>query len=101
MADEKKKIHKFSDFAKDFTGPKLHIKDVLNRPIIIYGYKIQTSKIKEYTSGDYVIFQIELDGKQYVLFSSSKVLRNLIIQHSDQIPFEATITKHKDFYTFM
>lgn len=96
----KKPIHRFSDFASDFSGPKLHIEDVLNREITIYDFKIQQSKIKEYTSGEYVIFQIKIDGKSHVLFSSSKVLRSLIIQYKDKLPFTTVITKNKNFYTF-
>ena len=94
-------IHRFSDFATDFIGPKIRMADVINREIVLTGFKVLgSSKVPEYESGDLTIYQIEVDGKQYVLFSASKVLRSQANEYHDKLPFRTTITKHKDFYTF-
>ena len=94
------KLHHFSDFAKDFVGSRIHMKDVLNREIIVLGFKTRDTKFKEYDSGKYIILQIELDGEKRVLFTSSKVLLNQAESYRDKFPFITCIIKHKDFYTF-
>lgn len=95
-----KEIHKFSDFAKDFVGPKVHINDVINKDITVLGFKKHPSKIAEYETKEYAMFQIEVDGSKSVLITSSKVLISQAETYISQIPFITRIKRHNGFYTF-
>ena len=93
-------LHRFSDFAHDFIGPKVHTCDIMNQDITILGFKKQPSKVDDYETSEYGMFQIEIEGRKYVLFTSSKVLISQAETYMSQIPFIARVTKHKGFYTF-
>lgn len=97
---EASKLHRFSDFARDFVGPKVRINEIINREIVVLAFKKRPSKVEEYANNEYGIFQIELDGRKYVLFSSSKVLISQAETYVTQMPFTARITEHNGFYTF-
>ena len=97
---EASNLHRFSDFAHDFVGPKIRISEVINQDIIVLGFKKRPSKVEEYTNKEYGMFQIEFDGRKHVLFTSSKVLISQAETYITKIPFATRITKHNGFYTF-
>ena len=93
-------MQKFAEFARErqFEGDKIPIADVLNKEIVVREYRVSSSKVKQGT--DYVSIQIEVDGKPRVIFTGSTVLVRQLEEYKDYLPFEATIKKVRDFYTF-
>lgn len=75
---------------KGFTGDKIRMDLVLNVPIIIHDYKIEPSKYE----GDRLDMQIEKDSILYLLWSSSKILVEMIHKvPKEDFPFKTTIIK--------
>lgn len=76
---------------KAFTGEKISIDKIINREIIVHGYKIEKSKIN---SKNCLHIQIELSSELRLLFTGSIILEEQLKQiHSDAFPFKATIVK--------
>ena len=93
-------MKKFSDFATDdiaITGDKLKLEDILEKEIIIKGYKIANSK---YNEGQVLTLQFDMGNKEYIIFTGSSVLIKQIEKYKDEIPFTAKIEKINKFYTF-
>lgn len=82
-----------------FTGKSISIDEILNLEIIVHAYKIAPSKKKQNT--DYLTLQIEIDGKNRVLFTGSTVLMQIIkqVQQSD-FPFTTKIVKKNEYLEF-
>lgn len=78
----------------------MRIEDVLNREIIIKGYKITSSKYKNGGQGRCLKLQFELDGVPKILFTGSEVLAEQTEKYKDEMPFIATIVKIDKFYSF-
>jgi len=65
---------RFSDFAEEeaFDGDKVKLDEILNKEILVTGYKIKDSHQKKDTK--YLTIHFELDGERYVTFTGSTVL---------------------------
>lgn len=75
-----------------FTGKKIDVEDLLNEEIKVYGYEIKDSTKKAGTK--YLTLQIESDNKKRVVFTSGKILMDVIQQiPEDKFPFKTTIRK--------
>jgi hypothetical protein len=80
-----------------FSGDKISINRVLNKPIIIHEYKIETSKFTDQC----LHMQIEVDGAKRVLFLGSKILIDTIEKvPKDKFPVETIIIKDNNYYEF-
>ena len=95
-------MNKFADFAEEETldGGKIKITDMLNREIIVTGYKVTESKFSKSNSERCLKLQFELENKKYVMFTGSDVLIDQIIKYQQHIPFITTITKIDKYYSF-
>ena len=93
-------MKKFSDFATGdatLTGNKIKLDDILEKEIVIKGYKVAVSK---YNDGQVLTLQFDLEEKEYILFTGSSVLINQIEKYKDEIPFMTKIERINKFYTF-
>lgn len=61
------------------------------------GRKTNTKK-KE--NSEYVTIHIEYEGKHRVVFTGSVVLKNQLDKYKDHLPFQTTIKKINNFYSF-
>ncbi len=74
-----------------FTGDKIKLNKILNESIIVHRYKIEPSKFEK-GDGKRLVLQIEKNGTNYILFTSSVTLKEMIQQVPDsKFPFETTI----------
>jgi hypothetical protein len=95
-------MKKFKDFGikaehKGFIGDKIKISKVLNREIIVHGYKIEDSKFQ----GKRLDMQIQIGETMHVLWTGSAILMSLIQQvPKDGFPFVATIVRENECYEF-
>jgi len=96
--DEYPRFRDFADETTPFEGDKMKIDDLLNKEILILGFKERDSKQKQGTS--YVTIQFKLDGKEYIMFTGSKVITDQLHKYEENIPFYATIKKIDRYYTF-
>lgn len=84
---------KFSDFSEEETGldgDKKKIEEILNKEILITGYRIGKSR---YRDKDYLTLQFENGGDKYIVFSGSGVLMKQAQKYEDKMPFHTTIKK--------
>lgn len=91
-------MHNFSDFAEptDVIGTKVSIKDILNKDIIIYGYKVYHKHDHDFLK---IVFKTNDDDVK-ISFTSSKILKKLLNKYKKQIPFGCKITKINNSYRF-
>ncbi|MFP4042620.1 MAG: hypothetical protein ACOCTU_07010 [Bacteroidota bacterium] len=93
-------MKKFSDFAdnRQLEGDKINIDEVLNKEVIIKNYNVKESK---FNIGDkfYMTLQVEIQGVNYVIFTSSVVLRNQLEKYREELPFIASLIKINNYYT--
>ena len=96
-------MKKFSEFnlppvERAFTGDKIKIGRVLNKPITVHGFKIKDSK---YNEGKRLDLQISVAGTKHVLFTGSQVMLEQIQKvPASEFPFEATIVEQDEAYLF-
>lgn len=96
-------MKRFSDFAKDENitdGEKIKLVNILNKEILIVGYKIKTSQFQKTNSNKYLLLQFVSENKKYVAFTGSSVLADQIEKYKDEIPFTTTIVKIDKYFTF-
>lgn len=85
----------FKDFGikileQSLTGDKIKMNRVLNREIIVHGYKLGNSKFEG--KGALLTLQIELNNTKHIIFTSSTVLADAVKQIPDNgFPFKTTI----------
>lgn len=94
-------VKRFSDFAEEninLTGDKIGIRDVFGKEILIKAFRIIGSKAAP--GKDCAQVQIELDGKEYVVFTTSVVLMRQLRQYAEHMPFLTTIKDMKKYHTF-
>ncbi|OPY54719.1 MAG: hypothetical protein A4E48_00298 [Methanosaeta sp. PtaU1.Bin060] len=91
---------RFSDFANEeaFEGEKLRLDDILNKEILVTGYKIKDSHQKKNTQ--YLTIHFKLDGVQHIAFTGSMVLMDQLRKYESHLPFLAVIKKINKHYTF-
>jgi|LSQX01.2.fsa_nt_gb hypothetical protein len=100
-------MKQFSEFAQA-TGPlegeKTKLDDVINKRVIIHGFKISKSKYRDNRAADgqYLTIQLCEEGSEdmMVIFTGSSVLRDQCQQYEDQMPFATIIKKINQYYTF-
>ncbi|GHE35074.1 hypothetical protein GCM10017764_17870 [Sphingobacterium griseoflavum] len=81
-----------------FTGDKIKIAKILNRPIIIHDFKLGPSK---HFKNECLTLQIEYNGTKHICFSgSSKLIEQIKQVPPDGLPFQATIEKEDEMYLF-
>lgn len=95
-------MHKFSDFAEEgsLSGDKIKIADVVNREIVVKGFKITPSRFHKSNSERCLTLQLEVEGKTFILFTGSTILAEQLEKYKDHLPFAATIVKIDKFYSF-
>lgn len=82
-------------------GEKIKISKVLNRDIVITGYKIEQSKYPKNKSGKCLHLQIELDSEKKIVFTGSDVLISTIEQVSkDDLPIACQIIQEGEHFEF-
>ena len=85
--------------SNNFVGDKIPVKRILNQPIEVLDYRIERSKI--YDGKDCLHIQISKSGDKRVVFTSSKFLKDQIIQFpKDDLPFGSIIKEINDHYEF-
>jgi len=91
---------RFGDFAEEqsFDGDKLRLDEILNKEILVIGFRIKESHQKKGTQ--YLTIHFALDGKQHVTFTGSVVLMDQLKKYESHLPFLAMIKKINRHYTF-
>lgn len=95
-------VARFSDFAEPgsvLDGDKIRIDDLINRDVMVIGYKISSSKFEKNKSGKCLTLQVEVNGVHRVVFTGSDVLIDQMQKYGERIPFIAVIRKVDRFYT--
>lgn len=95
-------IVRFSDFAEPgsvLDGDKIKIDDIVNREVVVLGYKVSASKYEKNKSGKCLTLQVEIDSQHRVVFTGSDVLIGQLEKYGNRIPFLAVIRKIDRFYT--
>lgn len=94
-------MHRFSDFAKEekgMEGDKVSISELFNQTIVVLAYrKFESRAVKGKTC---VEIQFKRDDKIGVTFTNSSVLERQLDTFKDMMPFEASIKKIHNYYTF-
>ncbi len=102
-------MNKFGQFgikpvAKGFEGDKIKMSKILDREIIVHAYRIEDSKVKEFTdkgSEKCLHLQIEFNKEMRIVFTSSSGLLDAIQQIPEKgFPFETTIVRDNDRFMF-
>ena len=97
-------MNNFKDFKitpeiSTFTGDKIKIDRVLNRQIQVLAYKVTKSKYED--SGDLLTLQIKNSGQKHVIFTTAKILIQLLEKIlKDKFPFNTTIVRENEYYEF-
>lgn len=97
-------MKKFSDFADEravLDGPKMSIEDVINRDLVVTGFRTKKSKFGRNTSGMCLTLQFQFAGKdeKNIIFTGSDVLIEQMERYGDEVPFQAVIKKIDKYYT--
>lgn len=97
-------MKQFSDFAEEraaLDGPKIKIEDILNKEMIITGYRIKKSKYDKNESGKCLTVQFQFIGEaeKRVCFTGSDVLIEQFERYGSEIPFRTAIKKIDRYYT--
>ena len=96
-------MKKFSDFAPDavpIDGDKVKIDEVLNKEIVVTGYRIDESKYSRSNAPQCLKLQFELAKEKFILFTGSTILLDQIEKYKSEIPFATTIKKIDKYYSF-
>lgn len=75
----------------------MSINAVVNKEILITGFKTGRSKYKE--GSDYITVQFILENTRHVFFTGSFILAEQLRKYEDKIPFVATVKKINRYYT--
>ena len=99
MDEEKRVYHRFSDFANtrpQFEGEKKNIAEILNKEILIIGFRISPSK---YKGKNYLTLHFTMEGEKYIVFVGSDPLMDQAQEGVDEMPYRAVIVKRGKYYT--
>ena len=94
---------KFSDFAQEsepLDGAKLKIDSIINKEILVTGFRIKKSKFKADGASRCLTVQFLLEGQKYVIFTGSSILTDQAERYQSEVPFIATVKKVGQYYTF-
>jgi len=75
----------------------MSVNAVVNKEILITGFKTGRSKYKE--GSDYITVQFILENTRHVFFTGSFILAEQLRKYEDKIPFVATVQKINRYYT--
>lgn len=91
---------RFGDFAEEetFDGDKIKLDEILNKEILVTGYKIKDSSQKKGTQ--YLTIHFEIGSEKHVTFTGSVVLMDQLKKYESHLPFLAIIKKINRHYTF-
>ncbi len=98
-------MQKFSELnitveKKRMRGHKIDIYNILNLPISIWDFEVNPTKFedkKHKGNGMCLSLQLQLDGVERVVFTSSVILQQMINKvEKDKFPFSTTIVKELD-----
>ena len=98
-----KKYSRFSDFnpnAARFIGEKKLMKDVIGKEILILDYRVMKGKYNTDQCTQIQFEMSEFEGKKFVLFTGSTVLKGQLEEAKEQMPFCATIQRVDKYFTF-
>ncbi len=99
-------MKKFNQFGikpteQGFTGDKIKISRIINKPITVKNYKIVPSKFTEKGNGKCLYLHIQNGTVENVVFTGSAVLMEQIERvNKGDFPFETTIINNNDRYEF-
>ena len=99
-------MNSFKDFnikteEKVFTGDKIKISKILNKPITVHDFKISNSKYPEKGNGECLHLQISVDNEKRSVFTGSRVLSEKIKKVPESgFPFTTTIIEENERYEF-
>lgn len=94
-------MNSFKDFGikatnTNFTGDKIKMSKILNKPITVVAYKIDKSKFYENGNGKCLHLQIEIAGTKHVVFTGSATLMEMIEKApKEKFPFETIIEEEE------
>ena len=91
---------RFGDFAKDHVpldGEKLKIADILNKEILVTGFRVKNSK---HNAGTCLTIQFMMGDEKHVAFTGSGVLLDQCKLYEAELPFVATMRKIDKYFTF-
>ena len=94
---------KFSEFASEeakLDGIKAKLDDILNKEVLITGYKITDSKYKKGEFARCLALQFTAGDRVSITFTGSNVLIGQIEKYKEEVPFYTTIKKIDRYYTF-
>jgi len=95
---------RFSDFADDealpLKGDKVKIEDVIDKEILVTGFKLMDSKYNKNGHPKCLTLQIELNKEEHIVFTGSNVLIDQVERYKDEMPFLSTIKRIQKYYTF-
>jgi len=94
---------RFNEFAREerpLDGDKVKIEAILNKEILVTGFKMRDSKYSAKNSKICLTIQFECDGKRQIVFTGSTVLSEQLGRYKEEIPFFATIVKVGEYFTF-
>jgi hypothetical protein len=91
---------RFGDFAEEeaFDGDKIRLDEILNKEVLVIGFKIGDSHQKKGTQ--YLTIHFELDSEKHVTFTGSVVLMDQLKKYESHLPFLTVIKKINRHYTF-
>lgn len=95
-------MKEFADFTTEeqpLDGDKERIDNILNRPILVTGFRIKKSQYSKNESGKYLTLQFSIENKTKIIFTGSDVLIGQLERYANEIPFLATIKKINRYYT--
>lgn len=93
-------MNHFADFAEEagLDGQKKSISELFGKYIIVLNYRKMESKAAK--GKTCIQIQFEMDGKRYVTFTNSEVLERQLDKYRDKLPFDGTIERRSNYYTF-
>jgi hypothetical protein len=99
MGDDYPHFRDFTDKKYQLEGEKKNIEEIFNIEILITGYRI--GKSKYYSGNDVLTLQFKLNGKLYIIFTSSDPLIKQAKESNEKkkIPFYTTIIRQGNYYT--
>jgi len=95
-------VKNFGDFATEeqpLDGDKERIDNILNRLILVTGFRVKNSQYSKNESGKYLTLQFSIENQTKIIFTGSDVLIGQLERYGPEIPFAATIRKINRYYT--
>lgn len=84
-----------------FQGEKISIHALFDREITIHAYRISPARFNTERTDKYLQMQISIDDQKRVVFTTSKVMMDIIEQiPSQDFPFVTTLIKKDQRYEF-